>query len=113
MRKSKRYTVYTIEEKNEIVRLYLNREKSYGEITRTYNLSSSSTLISWVRQYKKFGTCVDRRGKGGKAEGIKKGRPKTYKENLEDLSKQQLIERVKMYEDIKKWMAYLINQSQN
>jgi transposase-like protein len=84
-----------------------------SNILRTYNIAHKSDLYRWINQYKEFGTCVDKRGKATKKEAPNKGRPKKHRMNLEELSKEQLIEKVKMYEDIKKSIAYLTNQQQN
>lgn len=113
MKKYKKHRKHSIEEKNIIVQLYLNRIKGVTEITKEFDLSDPKRLYEWVKQYKEFGTCVDRRGKATKKEAPTKGRPRKYKVNLEDLSKEQLIEKIQMYEDIKKSMAYLIDQQQN
>ena len=113
MSKRIKHRKHTIEEKNKIVLLYLDRHMSVRDITKAYDLSDPRRLYDWINQYKEFGTCVDRRGKATKKEVPNKGRPKKYKVNLEELSKEQLIEKIKMNEDIKKSMAYLINQQQN
>ena len=113
MRSSKKHKKYSIEEKNKIVLLYLDRHMSYSEITREYDLSSSATLTTWVRQHKEYGTCIDNRGKATKNEAPNKGRPRKYNEKLEDLTKEQLIERLNLYKDIKKSLAYLNNEQQN
>ena len=113
MRSTKKHKVYSIEEKNKIVLLYLDRHMARYELIKEFDISNTSVLSRWVNQYKEFGTCVDRRGKATKKEVPNKGRPRKYKVNLEDLSKEQLIEKIKMYEDIKKSMAYLIDQQQN
>jgi transposase-like protein len=102
MRKSKKHKVHSIEEKNKIVLLYLDNHMSRKQLIDQNDISSESVLQRWIKQYKEFGTCVDRRGKATKKEVPNKGRPKKYKVNLEDLSKEQLIEKIKMYEDIKK-----------
>ena len=93
-RKSKKYKTYSIKEKNQIVLLYLDRHMSYYQITEKYGLSSSGTLSSWLKQYREFGTCVDRRGQGVVNEGKKRGRPRKYIEPLEELTKKDLIEKV-------------------
>ena len=110
MRKTKKHKVFSIKEKNQIVLLYLDRHMSAAQIKKEYNIVHDQTLYTWINQYKEFGTCVDRRGKATKKEAPNKGRPSKYKVNLEELSKEQLIEKIKMYEDIKKSIAYLINQ---
>jgi len=112
-KKRNKYKRRTIEEKNEIALLYLDRHMSYREITRFYNLASSSSIQTWVKQYREFGTCVDRRGQGTIDVFPKKARAKKDSKNLEDLTKEQLIEKVKLYEDIKKSMAYLMSQPSN
>ena len=111
--KNKTHKKYTIEEKNQIVTLYLDRHMGVAEIVRTYELAKDIILYRWVKQYKEFGTCVDRRGKATKIETPKKGRPKKLPERtLEEYSKEELIQRCRMLEDIKKSMAYLVNQKQ-
>ena len=111
--KNKIHKKYTIEEKNQIVTLYLDRHMGVAEIVRTYDLAKDIILYRWVKQYKEFGTCVDRRGKATKIETPKKGRPrKTPERTLEEYSKEELIQRCRMLEDIKKSMAYLVTLKQ-
>lgn len=111
--KNKTHKKYTIEEKNQIVTLYLDRHMGVAEIVRTYELAKDIILYRWVKQYKEFGTCVDRRGKATKIETPKKGRPKKLPERtLEEYSKEELIQRCRMLEDIKKSMAYLVTLKQ-
>lgn len=110
MRKYKKGPKFTIKEKNKIVLLYLDKHMGRQEIVNKFNIPNKGMLHRWIQQYKEHGTCIDRRGKATKKEAPNKGRPKKYKVNLEDLSKEQLIEKIKMYEDIKKSMAYLIDQ---
>ncbi len=104
MRKTKKHTVYSIEEKNRIVKRYLDGEIGVQECVKKYDLSDESTLRRWKKQYLEYGTVVDRRGRS-KPGGRPKGRPK--KVDLNSLSKDELIEIIKVYEDIKKTMAYL------
>ncbi len=113
MRKLNKHKKYTIEEKNQIVLLYLDRHIGISQILREFDISSSSVLHRWITQYKKYGTCVDNRGKATKIEVPNKGRPRKYNEKLEDLTKAQLIERLNLYKDIKKSLAYLNNEQQN
>ena len=111
--KNKTHKKYTIEEKNQIVTLYLDRHMGVAEIVRTYDLAKDIILYRWVKQYKEFGTCVDRRGKATKNETPKKGRPRKAPEiTLEEYSKEELIQRCRMLEDIKKSMAYLVTLKQ-
>ena len=55
-RKNKRWT---IQEKNEIVLLYLDGHMGWNEILRTFNIPGDGMLQRWIEQYRKFGTCVD------------------------------------------------------
>ena len=105
--------VFSIEEKNQIVLLYLDRHIGMIQIIREYGIASTSMVRRWVNQYKEHGTCVDNRGKATKIEAPGKGRPKKYNENLEDLTKEQLIERITLYKDIKKSLAYLNKEQQS
>ena len=110
---NKTHKKYSIEEKNQIVLLYLDRHMGREELIRTYDIASTSTLQKWIKQYKTYGTCVDRRGKVTKLENPNKGRPrKTPERTLEEYSKEELIQRCRMLEDIKKSMAYLVTLKQ-
>lgn len=73
MRKTGKHTVYAIEEKNQIVRKYLNGEIGVKNLFRQYDICSKSVLNRWVSQYRLYGTCVDDRGKSTRH---LKGRPK-------------------------------------
>jgi len=112
-RKTQKHKVFSIEEKNQIVLLYLDRHRSYTEITKMYGLNSSSKLSIWTKQYREFGTCVDRRGQGGMKEGIIKGRQRKHVIPLEEMTKKDLIEKVRMYEDIKNSLACVMNHEQS
>jgi len=112
MRKTKKHKTYSIEEKNEIVELFLSKKMRTEAIVRKYDICSRSTLYKWINQYREFGTCVDRRGKATKEQAPNKGRTKKHKVDLNELSKEVLIERIKMYEDIKKSIAYLLKEQQ-
>ena len=110
---NKTHKKYTIEEKNQIVLLYLDQHMRVSEIVRAYDLAKDFILYRWVKQYKTYGTCIDGRGKATKLENPNKGRPrKTTERALEEYSKEELIQRCRMLEDIKKSMAYLVNQKQ-
>lgn len=111
---NKTHTKYTNEEKEKIVHLYLNNEMGPSQIVRQFDLSSSNILYSWVKIYKKNGCVVETRGKATKFNNPNKGRPRKYPEkSLEELSKEELIERVRMLEDIKKSLVYLASQQPN
>ena len=111
--KNKTHKKYTIEEKNQIVLLYLDHHMGMVEMVRTYDIASKSTLHRWINQYRQYGTCIDERGTTTKIENPKKGRQRKIPERtLEEYSKEELIQRCRMLEDIKKSMAYLVNQKQ-
>ncbi len=110
MRKSERHAIYTIEERNEIVKKYLNGEMGYSKITRFYDLSSKSTLHYWVKKYKEHGAVIDKRGRSSVGKGIYSRRKKLIPEQM---SREELIEYVKANEDIKKFMAFLKKQEKN
>ena len=110
---NKTHKKYTIEEKNQIVLLYLDHHMGMVEMVRTYDIASKSTLLRWINQYRQYGTCIDERGTTTKIENPKKGRPrKTPERTLEEYSKEELIQRCRMLEDIKKSMAYLVTLKQ-
>ncbi len=111
-RKTKKHRQYTIEEKNKVVEMYLSGDiKGLGTLAKDLDVSIS-VVQRWVKQYHEFGTTVDRRGKTTKKDNPNKGRhKKTMK--LEDMSKDELIEHIKMIEDIKKVAAYLKQQKKN
>ena len=99
---------YSIEEKNQIVLLYLDHHMGQRQIYITFDLPSKHTIYDWVKQYKTYGTCTDNRGKCTKLENENKGRPrKTLEKTLEEYTKEELIERCRLLEDIKKSVACL------
>ena len=111
MRKTKKHTVHTTEEKIQIVLLYLDHHMRTYEIVRKYDLANQHVLYRWVQQYRETGTIVEKRGHGTKAEIPNKGRPsKKPEKSLEEMSKEELIERVRLLEDIKKSLACLDEQ---
>jgi len=111
-RKTRKHRQYTIEEKNEIIEMYLSGQTA-GIETLAKDLDVANSVVErWIKQYQEFGTTVDRRGKGTQREIPNKGRPKKPMK-LEDMSKEQLIEHIKMIEDIKKVTAYLKQQKKN
>ncbi len=111
---NKTYAKYTNAEKEKIVFLYLNHEMSVSQIVHQFDLSSKNVLYNWVKIYKKYGCIVETRGKATKNNNPNKGRPRKNPEKpLEELSKEELIERVRMLEDIKKSLVYLSSQKPN
>ena len=111
MRKTKKHTVHTTEEKIQIVLLYLDHHMGSNEIVRKYDLANLHVLHRWVQQYRETGRIVEKRGLGTKVEFPNKGRPpKTPEKPLEEMTKDELIERVRLLEDIKKSLACLDEQ---
>jgi transposase-like protein len=99
-----KHAVYTLEEKEKILALYLSGEKRPSELVLEYDIGDARKIREWRDMKLKYGHIVDRRGR--KIEGGKrKGRPKSIK--VEDMSKEELIKHIEMIEDIKKAMAYL------
>ena len=110
----KSHTKYSIEEKEKMVLMYLNGEMSANEIVDKFDLASTSGFHTWVRTYKKYGHLKDNRGKATKHDIPNKGRPrKELDKSLEELSREELIERLRMLEDIKKSLVYLTSQQPN
>lgn len=111
MRKTIKHKVYTTEEKIQIVLLYLDRHMGVTQIVRDFDLANDGVLYRWVKQYKETGTIIEKRGRGTKLEIPNKGRPrKNPEKTLEEMSKEELIERVRLLEDIKKSLACLDEQ---
>ena len=108
MRKTQKHEVYTIEEKNNIIREYLNGETSRENIKRKYDISSDSVFHRWLKQYREKGIVSDSRGK---SKNGKSGRPKKMKPA--EMTREELIKYVEATEDIKKLMAYLKTQKKN
>jgi len=110
MRKTIKHKVYSIEEKNKIVKRYLEGEIGFMDCLRIYDLGGKAVLHKWKTQYLEFGTVVDRRGRS-KLGGKRRGRPK--KTDLNSMSKDELISIIGVYEDIKKTIAYLRAQKRS
>ena len=99
----KSHTKYSIEEKEKMVLMYLNGEMSANEIVDKFDLASISGFHTWVRMYKKYGHLKEN-----------KGRPKKELDKpLEELTREELIEKLRMLEDIKKSLVYLTSQQPN
>lgn len=111
-RKYRKHRQYTIEEKNEIVKMYLSGQtKGMRSLAKDLGVWNSQVQV-WVKQYREFGTTVDRRGSATRKESPGKGSGRKPL-RLEDMTKEQLIEHVRMLEDIKKTMACLRRQKKN
>ena len=103
-RKTIKHAVYTHEEKEKILDLYLSGEFSANQLARDYDLGDKKKVLEWRDMRLKHGRLVD--GRGRKVEGItRKGRPKSV--NILDMNKDEPIKHIRMIEDIKKAMAYL------
>lgn len=109
MRKTTKHTVYTIEEKNNIVKEYLTGKIGRSNLIRKYDIGSKSVLHRWIKQYRENGTTSDLRGESNPNLG-KHLRKKTIPEQM---SREELVEYVKAVEDIKKSMAFLRKQKKN
>lgn len=105
---------WSIQEKNEIVLLYLDQHMSRSQILRQFNIASDSILQRWIDQYRKFGTCVDNRGKYTKQDNPKKGRQKgSSKPKYENMTKEQLIQELELRDELKNFLVYLNQQNKN
>lgn len=109
-KKYRTHPKYTIEQKNEIVIAYLSKELSHQDVILQFDINKS-VLARWVHQYRVHGTTIDDRGKGKKSEIPNKGRPK--KIDFDSMTKDELIEYIKVGEDIKKTVAYLRRQKKS
>ena len=87
---------YSPEFKKEAVEKYLNGELgSMAYASRQLGLRSHEQLRQWIRLYKQDPELLKQDGRHmGKKDGIQKGRPKKVK--LDELSKDELIEHLKM-----------------
>ena len=88
---------YSYEFKKEAVEKYLSgRYGGYGRLTRELGLRSSNQLRSWTKLYREDPELLKRdgRGKASKRDGVRKGRLKKVK--LDELSKDEQIEYLKM-----------------
>lgn len=107
--KYEKHKIHTIDEKNEIVKEYLNGINGYTALLRKYDISSHSVLHRWIKQYRQNGTTSDLRGTGNPNLG-KYSRKKLIPE---EMTREELIQYVEATEDIKKLMAYLNKQKKN
>ena len=113
MRKTTKHIVYSIEEKNEIVREYLDGETGRAKIRRKYDIASDSVFHRWVKQYRKYGTTIDKRGNQGKNNPNFGKHARNKKIKPEEMTREELIEYVKASEEIKKLMVFLKRQKKN
>ncbi len=88
---------YSPEFKKNAAEKYLSGELGgYVNAARSLGIRSKTQLQDWVRQYRKDPELLkqDNRGKASKKDGINKGRPRMVK--LDELSKDEQIEYLKM-----------------
>lgn len=109
-RKNKRWS---IQQKNEIVLLYLDGYMGRTEILKAFNISDDSILQLWIKQYRKYGTCVDNRGKCTKQQNPNKGRPKKTKTNYQNMTKEELIKELELRDELKNFLVYLNQQNKD
>ena len=109
-RKNKKWT---IQEKNEIVLLYLDGHMGWNEILRTFNIPGDGMLQKWIEQYRKFGTCVDNRGKATHLDNPNKGRPRNSKTTYKDMSKEEQIKELEFRDELKNFLVYLNQQNKD
>lgn len=107
-RKTIKHAVYSLEEKEKILELYLSGEKSSRELVLEYDLDSLCRVRKWRDIKAKHGKLVDLRGR---SKGGAKGRPKSIQ--IDAMSREELIKHIRMIEDIKKAIAYLKQQNLN
>ena len=109
-RKNKRWT---IQEKNEIVLLYLDGHMGRTEILNAFNIKGDAIFHKWIEQYRKYGTCIDNRGRCTKLQNPNKGRPKTSKTNYENMTREELIKELQFRDELKNFLVYLNQQNKN
>ena len=109
--KYKKHKKYTTEEKIQIVLLYIDRHMSITEIVRMYDISDRNVLYRWAKQYQETGTIVEKHGRGTKVAFFNKRHFRKYLEkSYDEMTKQELIAKLELYEDIKKSLACLGKQ---
>mgnify|MGYP002861395013 CR=1 FL=1 len=99
--------------KNEIVLLYLDGHMGWTEILRTFSIPGNRMLQLWIEQYRKFGTCIDNRGKCTKLQNPNKGRQKKTKTNYQNMTKGKLIKELELRDELKNLLVYLNRQNKN
>lgn len=104
---------FTIQEKNEIVLLYLDGHMGRTQILREFGIVSDSIFHRWLTQYRKYGTCVDNRGKCTKAQNPNKGRPKKNLLDYKSMSKEELIKELEFRDELKNFLVYLNRQNKD
>lgn len=60
MRKTKKHAVYTLDEKEKILELYMSGQKSAIELALIYDLDEPNRVRTWRDMKLKYGKIVDR-----------------------------------------------------
>ena len=106
---------FSIQQKNEIVLLYLDGHMGRTEILRTYGIASDSILHRWIKQYRKYGSCIDNRGKCTKQQNPNKGQGRRInkKKTYQEMSKEELIKELEFRDELKNFLVYLNQQNKD
>lgn len=100
MRKNNRYTDAF---KEKVVREYLAGSDSTATIAMKYDIRSSSQVNRWTKKWREHGSFPDGRGKGTHR---RKGRTKIPRVDESKMTKDELIEYLRMQLEIKKYLAF-------
>ena len=108
MSKNKKYSKYTLAEKEKILTEFINRKGSAQEIVLKYNLDSRQTLYRWKNLKEKHGHITDNRGGN-----IISYKSKVENNDFENMSKEELIEYIRIEKLIKKQIELNRAQKKN
>ena len=86
---------------------------TYGLEWNFKNIPGDGMLQRWIEQYRKFGTCVDNRGKATHLDNPSKGRPRNSKTTYKDMSKEELIKELEFRDELKNFLVYLNQQNKD
>lgn len=78
---------YTGEFKIKVVESIRNKNLSYTEVMKKFNIPSHSTILRWEKIYFEEGKEAlfeERRGRSKASDGVRKGRPKKLSKEIED-----------------------------
>lgn len=103
MRKNKEYPKYTTEEKEKILKEFLERQGSAETIVLKYDLNSRKILYDWKKRWEETGSLKDNRS--GNNHGSYESKVKT--KDFESMTKEELIDYIRIEEKIKKSIANL------
>ena len=85
----------------------------WTEILRIFSIPGNRMLQRWIEQYRKYGTCVDNRGKCTKLQNPNKGRQKKTKTNYQNMTKEELIKELELRDELKNFLVYLNQQNKD